>query len=185
MRLCIIAIFCLTSFAYTASLLAANHDINSKIEQIKANVIFMRHALAPGYGDPEYFDINDCATQRNLNDEGRAQAGEIGAYFIDNNLVPDQIFTSQWCRCRDTATALNLGEWTSHEGLNSFFQGYVDRAQTLAKLEKLLDNIGENEIVLMVTHQVTIQAVTGMSVPSGSIVLYNSRTKKALSLHTM
>ncbi len=183
MRVFFMAIYCLIFALYTAPLLAADHSINSKIQQINANVIFMRHALAPGYGDPKNFDINDCSTQRNLNDAGLAQAAQIGAYFRKNNLAPDHIFTSRWCRCKDTAAALNLGKWSSHEGLNSFFQGYVDRTDTLAQLKALLNNLDEKKIVLMVTHQVTIQAITGMSVPSGGIVLYNSQTQQGLKFN--
>ena len=145
-----------------------------------ANVIFMRHALAPGTGDPANFNIDDCTTQRVLNDAGREQAralgGQLGAYLDANNKKLDAILTSQWCRCRDTAILLDLGEWQEFAGLNSFFSGHVDRDETLALLRARLDDIGPDELVLMVTHQVIITAITGIFPPSGGMVLYNTET---------
>lgn len=152
------------------------------IDQIDANVVFMRHALAPGYGDPDHFDIDQCATQRNLNATGRQQAQDIGLYIKSQGVRFDAILSSQWCRCVDTAIALDLGEWQRFAGLNSFFQDHVDRTETLALLSDRLETIADDELILMVTHQVVISAVTRYSTPSGGLVLYNSRTGKAKPL---
>jgi len=167
--------------ASTPALAKTQTEAEAQAEAAEAaNVIFMRHALAPGTGDPANFNIDDCTTQRVLNDAGREQAralgGQLGAYLEANDKKLDAILTSQWCRCRDTAILLDLGEWQEFAGLNSFFNGHVDRHETLALLRARLDDIGPDELVLMVTHQVIITAITGIFPPSGGMVLYNSET---------
>ena len=152
------------------------------IERIDGNVLFLRHALAPGFGDPAHFDIDDCATQRNLNDVGREQARAIGAYMTRHDIVPDTILSSRWCRCRDTASEMAIGPFSTHTGLNSFFDGHVDRGRTLAALRAYMATIGPGRLELMVTHQVVISAVTGIAPRSGGMVVYNSRTGEALSV---
>ena len=138
------------------------------------NIILMRHALAPGFGDPAHFKINDCTTQRNLSSEGVAQAKQIGKELAMKGLQPTRILTSPWCRCIDTATALNLGAYEVHDGLASFYEGHVDRDETMAHLRAELAKIGQDELVLFVTHQVVIQALTGIYVESGDYLLDNS-----------
>ena len=138
------------------------------------NVILMRHALAPGTGDPSNFQIDDCATQRNLNQAGIEQAKQIGKSLAAKGLVPTRIFTSPWCRCVDTAKALNLGDYEIHDGLASFSEGHVDRDETLSLLRAELQKIGDDELVLFITHQVVIQALTGTYVKSGAYLLKDS-----------
>ena len=68
-----------------------------EINEINANVIFLRHSWAPGFGDPENFKIDDCSTQRNLSDEGVLQARKIGKFFLTNKIQFSEILTSEWC----------------------------------------------------------------------------------------
>ena len=154
------------------------------IAETGANVMFMRHALAPGYGDPSYFDVNDCATQRNLDATGRAQAASLGKVLRQHEIRFDEIKSSQWCRCQETARLLNVGKVVPFTGLNSFFEEHADRDQTLRQLKSYLDSLKKDELVLLVTHQVVISAVTGIYAPSGGVVLFNTTTKasKALDL---
>ena len=152
------------------------------ITATNANVIFMRHALAPGYGDPAHFDVNDCATQRNLDAKGRAQAAATGVWFKQNNYRFDAVLSSAWCRCKETASGLDIGLWQVFDGLNSFFEGHVDRAETLRLLEARMAAIPPDGKVLMVTHQVVISAVTGIAPPSGGMVVYNTATGAARSV---
>ena len=147
-------------------------------KNISANVIFLRHALAPGVGDPENFIKEDCSTQRNLNNKGRLQARLIGNYLRSTNLKFSQILTSEWCRCIDTAKELNLGQWTTFSGLNSFFQVYEKKDQVINKLRKKLDSLGYSDLALFVTHQVVISEQTGIVPRSGEMVLYNSISKQ-------
>ena len=72
----------------------------------------MRHALAPGGGDPDNFQLRDCATQRNLSDDGRDQAKRIGARLRANGVATAKVYSSQWCRCLETARLLGFGEIT-------------------------------------------------------------------------
>ena len=172
----------LTGVIFITLLLVTEAFARSELEIIKknisANVIFLRHALAPGVGDPENFIKEDCSTQRNLNDKGRLQARLIGNYLRSTNLKFSQILTSEWCRCIDTAKELNLGQWTTFSGLNSFFQEYEKKDQVMNKLQKKLDSLGYSDLALFVTHQVVISEQTGIVPRSGEMVLYNSITKQ-------
>lgn len=131
----------------------------------------MRHALAPGGGDPAGFRLDDPATQRRLSDEGRAQAKRIGAALKDQGVVFDQVWTSQWDRCRETARLLGLGEPVDAPELNSFFNDRsAEGAQTAAILERLCA-LREPETVMMVTHQVNITALTDVFPASGEVLV--------------
>ncbi len=146
-------------------------------------IIFMRHALAPGNGDPSNFRIDDCSTQRNLDENGIYQSEMIGKIFKKFEITFTKIFSSFWCRCKDTASFLKIGKFFTHKGLNSFYQGYVNKDETLDELNNL---IGKLQIIkgtyLMVTHYVVIEAFTGISLPSGGMVVYDMETKKSYLL---
>ena len=152
-------------------------------ERFIGKVLFMRHALAPGFGDPDYFSIKDCSTQRNLNETGRAQARAIGVKLAAANIKFSAIYSSYWCRCLETAELLGLGVITPFEGLNSFFQNHAPREATLAKLRQKLDILSPSApATLMITHAVTIHAITGLSVASGGVVIYDLKTGTAWEL---
>lgn len=152
-------------------------------ERFIGKVLFMRHALAPGFGDPDHFSIKDCSTQRNLNENGRAQARAIGVKLAAANIKFSAIYSSFWCRCLETAQLLGLGAITPFEGLNSFFQNHAPREVTLEKLRRKLNILSPSAPPsLMVTHSVTIHAITGISVHSGGVVLYDPRTGTAREL---
>ena len=155
--------------------------IQSAIKKIDADIIFMRHANAPGFGDPNNFKIGDCSTQRNLDKTGRVQAQLTGKYLRTIGLEFDEVLSSEWCRCRETAALLDIGNWELFSGLNSFFQGHADKQETLTKLERYLSK-NYNRLTLLVTHQVVIRAITDHSVGSGDLVVYNSNTQKALPI---
>ena len=161
-----------------ATEVTARSEIETVKKSISANVIFLRHALAPGLGDPLDFIKEDCSTQRNLNDEGRLQARLIGDYLKKSNIRFSEILTSEWCRCIDTAKELDLGQWETFSGLNSFFQGHEKKYYVMDKLRKKLDSLKSSDLVLFVTHQVVITEITGEVPRSGEMVLYNSITKK-------
>ena len=143
----------------------------------------MRHALAPGFGDPDYFSVKDCSTQRNLNETGRAQARAIGIKLAAANIKLSAIYSSYWCRCLETAQLLGLGAITPFDGLNSFFQNHAPQEATLAKLRQKLDSLSPSApATLMVTHSVTIRSITGVSVASGGLVIYDLKTGSATEL---
>jgi phosphohistidine phosphatase SixA len=135
-------------------------------------IAIMRHALAPGTGDPPNLTIGDCSTQRNLDQRGRSQAQAIGAAFRERGIVFDVVFSSQWCRTRETAELLNLGPVVEAPSLNSFFRDFSTRDQQTAETREL---IAESEGRLMlVTHQVNISALTGKSTRSGEVLVIRS-----------
>ena len=152
------------------------------LEEPALNVIFLRHALAPGYGDPAEFDVNFCKTQRNLNDEGRDQARSVGIKLKTKGVSFDEIYSSEWCRCIETANLMNLGKVRTFTGLNSFFEDHNDREETLRQLMQKLKGLDETNRVLMVTHQVVISAITGINVGSGVAVAYSSRNGSAIKI---
>ena len=131
----------------------------------------MRHELAPGTGDPQGFDVKDCATQRNLSDAGRRQAVATGERFRANRITQAAVFSSAWCRCRETAELLGIGHVEHLAPLNSFFADFDKRApQTEALKAWLAEDQGDKPLVL-VTHQVNINALVGVYTTSGEIVV--------------
>ena len=144
------------------------------MDEPKLNVVFLRHALAPGYGDPSEFDVRFCKTQRNLNDVGQDQARSIGIKLKMIGVSFDAIYSSEWCRCIETANLLNLGKVRTFIGLNSFYEDHYDREEILRQLIHKLQGLDKTDRVLMVTHQVVISAITGINVGSGVAVAYSS-----------
>lgn len=129
----------------------------------------MRHALAPGGGDPDGFVLDNCATQRNLDARGRAQAQRIGSSFRDRGHRFDVVLTSQWCRCRETAQRLSLGPVEDVPALNSFFD---DMSTSAAQTEAVLGLLAaRTDRPFVVTHQVNIRGLTGRSTRSGEVLV--------------
>lgn len=131
----------------------------------------MRHALAPGTGDPENFSLDDCTTQRNLDESGRAQAREIGTRLRDAGIDFDRVLTSQWCRCRETARSLGLGAVEDLPALNSFFRDRSTAGAQTEELRSFLAALPDDERIMLVTHQVNITALTDQVPSSGEILL--------------
>jgi broad specificity phosphatase PhoE len=135
--------------------------------------VLLRHAqTVPGIGDPPGFRLADCATQRNLSEAGRAEARRIGAEFERRGIRPDEVLSSRWCRCLDTARlAFPRRDVRELEALNSFFaDGSARQAQTDA-LRDFLARQGARRRIVLVTHQVNITALTGRSVAMGEALL--------------
>lgn len=134
-------------------------------------VALMRHALAPGTGDPAGFAIDDCSTQRNLGASGIEQARRSGDALRGAGVTFDHIWTSHWCRARDTAVLMEMGDVQEKPPLNSFFAGRGDRAAQTAATLDLISAVPADERLLIVTHQVNITALTGSGVGSGEIIV--------------
>ena len=134
-------------------------------------VAVMRHAHAPGTGDPASFTLDDCATQRNLGARGRQQAREIGAAIRAAGAIVDRVLTSQWCRCRDTARLLDLGPVEDLPALNSFFRNPARADRQTADLRQFLSGLPPGAAVILVTHYVNIKSLTGRGVASGEVLL--------------
>ena len=139
-----------------------------------SHVLMMRHADAPGYSDPDGYNLSDCSTQRNLGEVGKTQARMIGQWLSGQGITSAQVYSSPWCRCKDTATLLNKGAVIIEPSLGSFFENRGNRQEqtrlTQIKIAELL-KASPRKPVIMVTHQVNIQALTGQSLSSGGMVL--------------
>ena len=146
------------------------------------HVALLRHALAPGTGDPAHFVLRDCSTQRNLSREGRDQAARIGARFAANGIGQARVLSSQWCRCLETAKLLGLGPVEELPVLNSFFRRYERREPQTRGLEDWLAGQPLDRPVVLVTHQVNITALTGVYPSSGELVVVRRAEDGALTV---
>jgi broad specificity phosphatase PhoE len=157
------------------ALALASHGIagaaSSRLDQ-PGTVVALRHALAPGVGDPSGFVLEDCATQRNLDARGRRQAGTIGAALRRAGLGDAAVFSSRWCRCLETARRLALGPVTPLPALDSFFGKPSEREARTRALRDFLAAAGvDGPPIVLVTHQVNISALIGRGTRSGEGVV--------------
>jgi len=146
-------------------------------------LIFIRHAYAPGGGDPENFDINNCDTQRNLSEEGRNQAKKIGNFFIENNVPIFKVFSSEWCRCKETAK-LAFTNFETKNFLNSFFSAKFtkNRDKQMLDLKNYVEKFKSNKNLILVTHYVVISEALGYAPSSGEIVISDKNFNKIGSI---
>ena len=142
------------------------------------NLIFIRHAYAPGGGDPNNFNINDCKTQRNLGDAGRKQAKKIGSFFQDNNIPIDKVYSSEWCRCKETAL-IAFNKFEIKNFLNSFFSAQFAKNKDIQmkNLKSFIKNSNKNKNLVFVTHYVVISESLNYTPSSGEIVISNKDFK--------
>lgn len=166
---CLVLCLCLLGHLTPLST-AAEQDLWQALKQGDSFAL-IRHAMAPGTGDPPNFNIDNCATQRNLSENGRNQARNIGKRFRENGIHKAEVYSSRWCRCLETAALLDLGPVRELEILNSFFRRFENREKQTAALKSW---IGEKEIrtpLILVTHQVNITAFTQIFPASGEMVV--------------
>jgi len=138
------------------------------------HVLLMRHADAPGYGDPAGYVIGQCPTQRNLGDYGKKQAKAIGFWLRGQGVSKAQIFSSPWCRCSDTAQLLDLGFVRMEASLGSFFDDMSLEKKQTKELERLIKSELDKQSklpIILVTHHVNIRAFMGKNVSQGDMVL--------------
>jgi len=142
-------------------------------------LIFIRHAYAPGGGDPDNFDINDCNTQRNLSESGRQQAKNISNFFIENQINFKKVYSSEWCRCKETAK-IAFGDFETKNFLNSFFsQKFAkNRKKQMNDLNNFVDNYKDDGNLVFVTHYVVISEALNYAPSSGEIVVADKKFNK-------
>ena len=167
-----IKFFLLILLSFNISVKAnSNDEIQSLLKEGK-KLIFIRHAIAPGGGDPLDFDILKCETQRNLSIEGIEQSKNIGKFFSENNIKIDKVLSSEWCRCKQTAQHA-FDKYQTKSFLNSFFSAKFasNKNKQIYDLKKYINEWnGDNNLVL-VTHYVTIQEVLNITTSSGEIII--------------
>ena len=138
------------------------------------HVLLMRHALAPGIGDPAGYSLKDCKTQRNLDSKGREQAQRTGQWLKAQGISQALVYSSAWCRCKETAEKLGLGLPAHEVSLNSFFDDMRQASQSNQRLQKFIANqlkIKQDQALILVTHHVNIAEFMGQNVGSGDMVL--------------
>ena len=135
-------------------------------------IIFIRHAYATGSGDPDNFDKKDCSTQRNLNFQWIKQSKNIGNFFLYNKVDIDQVFSSEWCRCKDTAKYA-FNEFKTFDALNSFYQTKFkkNKDKQIKDLKNFIKKWNDNKNLILVTHYVVIQEIFNTGVNSGEIIV--------------
>lgn len=146
----------------------------SLINELKkgGKLIFIRHAYAPGGGDPNNFDINDCNTQRNLNNLGREQAKNIGNFFKEYNIKIENVYSSEWCRCKETAL-IAFKKFETKDFLNSFFSSKFakNKDSQMNNLKEFIKNNKSKQNIVFVTHYVVISESLNYLSSSGEIVI--------------
>ena len=171
-------------FFFTSQLNASDQPWNLAQEGNK--IILIRHSLAPGGGDPPEFKINDCKTQRNLNLTGIKQSKKIGKLFKKNKVPVDQVLSSQWCRCKDTAKHA-FGNYKEFTALNSTFQSPYNKNEG-KQLKDLYNFVkkwnGKGKNLVLITHYSIITAVTTAVPSSGEIVIADKNFKVLGTIQT-
>jgi phosphohistidine phosphatase SixA len=150
---------------------AAASEVSWKALREGGVVAIFRHARAPGTGDPPNFKLDDCSTQRNLSEEGRAQARIIGEQFRSRGLAVERVLSSRWCRSMDTAR-LAFGTLAEpHPPLDSFFAGQGQQEQQTREVRELVSGWRSRGVLVLFTHQVNITALTGIFPAEGEALV--------------
>ena len=135
------------------------------------HVVLIRHAATePGVGDPPGFRLEDCATQRNLSEAGRAEARRIGAVFRQRGIPVQRVLSSRWCRCLETAQ-LAFDRVEPWPALDSFFANRSREHEQTRAVRALVAEPFTGGNLILVTHQVNITALTGIVPAPGEIVV--------------
>ena len=147
------------------------------------NIIFIRHAIAPGNGDPQNFDISNCSTQRNLSKDGKLQALKIGKFFKENDIKLTKVLSSEWCRCKDTAK-IAFGNYETKNFLNSFYDERFseNKDKQILDFQKFIRNWNKTGNLVLVTHYVVISEILDLTTSSGEIVITDTNLKFLSSL---
>ena len=144
------------------------------INQLKdgEKLIFIRHAYAPGNGDPAGFNLNDCSTQRNLSEDGKKQAQRIGEFFNKNKIEIDKVLSSEWCRCKETAK-IAFKNYSTNSFLNSFYSSKFskNKDKQVKAFNNYIKDLGNKKNLILVTHYVFISEVLNYGSSSGEIVV--------------
>ena len=168
----ILRFFLIIFISLTSSVKA---DLDKKLfKQLEdgGKLIFIRHAYAPGSGDPNNFNLNDCSTQRNLSDEGRKQAEYIGEFFRKKKIKIDKVLSSEWCRCKETAK-IAFKNFSTNSFLNSFYSSKFEKNKDkqINSLNDYIIKFKSEKNLILVTHYVLISEVLNYGPSSGEIVV--------------
>ena len=148
-----------------------NKNLLNQLED-GGKLIFIRHAYAPGSGDPNNFTLNDCTTQRNLSENGRKQAKDIGEFFKKNKIKIYKVLSSEWCRCKETAE-IAFNDFSTNSFLNSFYSSKYakNKDKQIKTLNKYIKKFKSNKNLILVTHYVLISEILNYGPSSGEIIV--------------
>ena len=150
---------------------------------LPGSIVLFRHATAPGIGDPPGFKLDDCATQRNLDDRGRVEATKLGEQFRSRKIQIGAVLTSQWCRTRETARLAFGSQARDEPAFNSFFRLSSETSATqTAQARAVLARWRGPGALVVVTHQVNITALTGVGAASAEGVVVRAATDGSLQV---
>lgn len=135
------------------------------------HVGIMRHAIAPGTGDPPDFRLGACDTQRNLSEDGRAQARRIGDRLRAAGIGVARVLTSRWCRAQETAALLGFGPPEDLPALDSFFAERGEGAGRTVALRGWIAAARLDRPVVLVSHQVNITALADVFPSPGELLV--------------
>jgi len=180
----ILAILFIGMLNFSNNALSDDRILNSLKEGKK--LIFIRHAIAPGNGDPNNFNIKDCSTQRNLNKNGIKQSKKIGLFFKKNKIKIDKILSSEWCRCIDTAKYA-FENFETFDALNSFYDEKFAANETrqINDLKKYIKNWDSDKNLVFVTHYVVISSILNTGSSSGEIIISDKNFNIIGSINAM
>ena len=163
----------------------ANDKVITSLKE-GGKLVFIRHALAPGNGDPENFELKNCSTQRNLNNIGIEQSKRIGSIFKKNDIKIDNIFSSEWCRCKDTAK-FAFDNFETFDALNSFYdiKFAANEDRQIKDFYEFITNLDNKNNIIFVTHYVVIGAILNIGTSSGEIVVTDKNLNIIGSIDTL
>lgn len=130
-------------------------------------VLLLRHATAPGTGDPANFQLGDCRTQRNLDQIGREQAQRWGQLLRSQRIERPRILSSRWCRALDTAQEMGLAAVEPLPALDSFFVTQARAGEQTRQLIEAVNRLARGAPLVLVSHQVNITALSRIYPASG------------------
>ena len=168
-------IFIFSLFVFNNAL--ANQEVINSLKN-GSKLVFIRHAYAPGTGDPNNFNIKDCSTQRNLDKTGIEQAKRIGQFFRDNKISIDSVHSSEWCRCKDTAKNA-FKNYKTYNALNSFFSSKFakNKDKQMKDLKSFVKSWNGKKNIVFVTHYVVISEALNNTVSPGAIIVADKNFK--------
>ena len=167
----------LTAVVLCAWMVAAAHAAESVWDALRepGSVVVLRHAYAPGAFDPPDARLEDCSTQRNLDESGRAQAKRVGEAFRENGIAVGAVLSSPRCRCLDTAR-LAFGQAQSWVVLQGALNDAERRQRQLAEIRNAIAEHRSGPPLVLVTHGSVVADLTGLNVRMGAFVVLRRAT---------
>lgn len=162
----------LTAVVLFACAVSVAHATESVWDALRApgSVVVLRHSYAPGAFDPPDARLEDCSTQRNLDEDGRAQARRVGEAFRQNGIVVGVVRSSPRCRCLDTAR-LAFGQAQSWTVLQGALNDEERRRRQLVEIRNAIAEHRNGPPLVLVTHGSVVTDLTGLSVRMGAFVV--------------